>query len=374
MQRICFFLIVISMIVPIPVLACLWDSQTRFVEKSQFPIVNDLITGNFARHSSPYYEWRIQDRLAIREEDRIPEDYNDIAVAYDKLGQQDKAINFIRDKIERWPEENRYESEANLGTFYIHSGEYEKGLSHIEKAIEINPEAHFGREIYQKLLVEYVVQQQKAGFTLPLEIETAGREKGFAAFVLSARNIPTKYHLKQREIEIAIKGISGMMRFGHHDSPVLLEALGDLMLCRKQNWMRERATEAYLKASYEAEDPESKKLYRQKAKKSVPKNMDWTLEDMEKGFKERIAKGDELYADIIQYEENWINSGKDVEQEFQTKYLPVNNRTPANTQQNHQLTVAARQAKMVLSVIVFLNLCGLAFLTGFYLSRRKRKS
>lgn len=53
----------------------------------------------------------------------------------------------------------RYETAANLGTFYLHAGIFKKVLAYIEKALKINPDAHFGREKYQKLLVEYIIPE-----------------------------------------------------------------------------------------------------------------------------------------------------------------------------------------------------------------------
>ena len=68
-----------------------------------------------------------------------------------------------------------YETRANLGTFYIHAGELEQGVEQIELAIEINPDAHFGREIYQKHLVNYVLTRKVDGkFGTKFETKLSG--------------------------------------------------------------------------------------------------------------------------------------------------------------------------------------------------------
>ena len=146
----------IMLICTSPLLACLWDYDTLKMERSQFPSALELITGKFPRHSKDFYEWRIADRLAKLEvDDTNLSYYDDLAVAYDKTGQHAKAIEIILTKEKIKP--GLYETYANLGTFYIHSGQLKEGVQYIEQAIALNADAHFGREIYQKYVVEYVL-------------------------------------------------------------------------------------------------------------------------------------------------------------------------------------------------------------------------
>jgi len=189
------------------------------MEQAQFPEVSELIAGYFPRHSPAYYEWRRDQVLAIPENKRTPADYNDLGASYDKLGEHEQAIQTMLDKIERFPSEGLYETHANLGTFYIHNGELEQGVQYIGSAIEINPDAHFGREVYQKLLVEYVIQQRATGHQLPLE--RYHHQTAFSDFVLEK----AEYEDRNAELKRAIEDVLGMMRFGNYDSPVLLENL-----------------------------------------------------------------------------------------------------------------------------------------------------
>ncbi|MEM7557766.1 MAG: hypothetical protein AAF394_01460 [Planctomycetota bacterium] len=122
MRRLVIAITLLSVLVPRPCLACMWDYETLSMERERFPETYELIAGHFVRHSDAYYRWRIADREAKPQDQRTPLDYDDIAVAFDKLGQHEKAIETIRAKMERWPDERRYESEANLGTFHIHAG------------------------------------------------------------------------------------------------------------------------------------------------------------------------------------------------------------------------------------------------------------
>lgn len=149
---------------PVVIFACIWDYDTIKMEQSRFPSVLELITGKFLRHSPEFYEWRIKDRLKRLENE--PTNVNlldDLAVAYDKTDQHDKAIAITQNTEKIKP--GRYETAVNLGTFYFHSGKFEEGLPQIEIALKINPDAHFGREYYQKVLVEYLLQQRKNELT-----------------------------------------------------------------------------------------------------------------------------------------------------------------------------------------------------------------
>src|SRR4029078_4407708 len=80
---------------------------------------------------------------------------------YEKTGQHEKAIETILIKEKIKP--GLYETYSNLGTFYILAGDLEKGLPYIDKALAIDPDAHFGRERYQKWLVEYALSRRQGG-------------------------------------------------------------------------------------------------------------------------------------------------------------------------------------------------------------------
>ena len=69
----------------------------------------------------------------------------------------------------------------------------------------------------------------------------------------------------------AVKGVLGMMRFGHHDSPILLEALGNLLATVPygDGDGTRLAARAYLKASYEAPEPAAKAAYRDIAREAL---------------------------------------------------------------------------------------------------------
>lgn len=319
MRRLLLIIASFFIIVPQRCFACLWDYDTLAMERQRFPEAQELIAGHFVRHSAAYYEWRLSDRTAKPIDQRTPTDFDDIAVAYDKLGKQDKAIDTIRAKIQRWPDKRRYESEANLGTFHIHAGRFEEGLQHINKAIEINPDAHFGREIYQKLLVEYVIETGRSIDQLPLNDNQSFESSGFTAFVLAARKPTVEEQFA--EIQDAARGIMGMMRFGQHDSPILLEALGDLLLTDSyRHDSKMLAARAYLKAAYEVDDSAASAAYREKAQQVLEMQFEREMPEIEANLKREIEQGDSFFQQITTDEREWIASGDNLDIMFGNKY------------------------------------------------------
>ncbi|MBA2116520.1 hypothetical protein [Bremerella alba] len=321
--------VALALAFPCACFACLWDEDTLEMERQQYPEVHELIAGHFVRHSDAYYQWRIGDRTTKSVDQRTPDDYNDIAVAYDKLGQHDKAIETIREKMDRWPDENLYESQANLGTFLIHSGKFDDGLVHIQRAIEINPDAHFGREIYQQLLVQYVIERRAAGAQLPLnpDQEKAGtgeykpRVAGFAAYVKQHRGDDAMDGV-EAEYARALKGTLGMVRFGNHDSPILMEAVGDLLSATQPANLL--AARAYLRAAQESEDAEARSNYRLKAANAVASQKHplhgKKIASVEAALNDELAQADILATQIAADEATWIANGDRVDEKFSEKY------------------------------------------------------
>lgn len=163
--------------------ACLWDRDTLAAELEGLPGVADLVAGRVDRNPDLYYEMRIE--RVLREHALDPtrlELYDDLGVAYDRLGDHDSAIAWMENKaieIENqgiegaaW-DEAEYKRLANVGTFRIHKwlregadredvSLLEEGKVELERAIEINPDAHFGREAIQVAFVEAMLNPADA--------------------------------------------------------------------------------------------------------------------------------------------------------------------------------------------------------------------
>lgn len=116
------------------------------------------IGGRFERFPAKYYEMRIA-RLEAKPSLTALE-YDDLAVAYERIGKTDKAIEvLLSSKPIRKTKDDDYRFHANYGTFLVHqwlkqSDRSDKkvlkqSISEIEAALKINPNSHFGREKVQ---------------------------------------------------------------------------------------------------------------------------------------------------------------------------------------------------------------------------------
>ncbi len=308
-------------------ISCLWDNDTIEMERQKFPEVYDLLTGNFLRHSEDYYKWRIQDRTEkLKSDPKNPHLYDDLAVAYSKLNQDKKAIEIMKEKEKITP--GLYETYANMGTFYLHDGQLEKGIQYIEKAIEINPEAHFGREVYQKYLAEYLLEKgYKKGGQLPISsmMNVRKKEDDFYSFLQKKMKKNENEHLSLEQLNAAIKGVSGMMKFGNHNSPILFEALGDLFFFGGTNFRRTEAFRnlaiiAYTRAKSNVTSEEAKKKYQNIIHFVSELVSPGKVKKLMKQLENDVSRANSHFNDIQVNEILWIEKGLDLDEEFSIKY------------------------------------------------------
>lgn len=350
------------LLLPAAAVACLWDYDTIRMERSRFPDTLELITGKFLRHSPEFYQWRITDRLQRLESDPTNAALlDDLAVAYDKVGEHDKAIETALKTEELHP--GRYETASNLGTFYFHAGMPEQGLPYIERALQINPDAHFGREKYQLALTEYVLERREGDpAKLPLAEET--HEESFAESLRSTSYQP----LSPEENQAALKGVLGMMRFAKYDSPILLEALASLLTERHRPTVdaKQLAARAYLQASYAVPDGQVREAYRAMAKKALSGQVrSWirigvTLEHVENDFQQELTDAAAWYAALHERELGWIRDGKNPDKEFDRLYAADLQLSVVDVQTRRQLLIAL--------------LCLAAFVAFLVVWRRKKRT
>jgi tetratricopeptide (TPR) repeat protein len=210
--------------------ACLWDSDTLRMEARAFPGLAEILTGRIEREPPRYYEMRIERvRGLLATESEVLEHYDDLAVACDRLGRSDEAIAWMERKAQMLTlaeeraagdaaelarvREHRYRYHANLGTFHAHrsirsaGGEgAEKDLvrarDEIKAAIAINPDAHFGREIYQLAAIEWLI-----------EIRT-DPSAPFRSIIQDPRSMRFDEERFGDSTDAAVKGLSGLIVLG----------------------------------------------------------------------------------------------------------------------------------------------------------------
>ncbi len=222
---------------------CLWDSDTLDTELRGLPESFDLVIGRWHRHSDAYYEDRVA-RLKTKSMLELA-DFDDLAVAYEHLGQREQAIDVMARKAEALVEspnrEHQYRYHANLGTFYAHSGRFDDALMQLRRAIEINPDAHFGRERFQIELIEYVAKAKKdpeiwrhSSFLRFADYNLSQPIVEYRAGITVGQNEGHMYRDGGGDRELdwneAHKAIGGMLRFGGLEGAELYRSLGELYL------------------------------------------------------------------------------------------------------------------------------------------------
>jgi len=167
----------------LPAVACKWDRDTLKEESKGNLDTVKAITGWFDRYPARYYEMRLE-RVAKEVADQ-PERldlYDDAGVACDRLGRFDDAIAWMERKDARLQAlpaadnaEHRYRYLANLGSFYMDRwisrapevrnadlADLREAEKLVAAAIELNPDAHFGRERYQLQMIRWLLKDGPA--------------------------------------------------------------------------------------------------------------------------------------------------------------------------------------------------------------------
>ena len=205
--------------------ACIWDSDTLAREAKAIPDVVAVITGRFERNPPLYYEVRL--KRAAQQVERNPNDfglYDDAGAACDRLGRGDEAVRWMERKHrameaagEPVGSEHRYRYLANLGTFIAHRwlkngadrsriGEMKKAAETIRRAIKLNPVAHFGREKYQLMAMEWLIAS-------PSPQENSYTHDDFLSYYESRR--VNEKSLEELDHGDAARGIAGLVALGN---------------------------------------------------------------------------------------------------------------------------------------------------------------
>jgi len=308
--------------------ACIWDSDTLAMEQARFPGMLDVMGGNFPRHSSEFYTWRIERvRALLVQEPRNAALRDDLAVALHKLGGHQEAIQVMMESLAIEPK--RYETLSNLGTFTIYTGDLPASRRWLQMALAINPDAHFGREKYQLWLVEHLMLRANPASLpevtegMPAEITNKLREN-YAEFIMFRQGKISGW-MEEDARGAALRGVLGMMLFADHRNPVLLEALGDIL--EQGNPLKNAvhmADQAYaLARDFYGEKTATERL-NQKIKEADSNYSSKAAPDFKKlkqAMSAAQAAGEALARRVREDELKWIAEGQDAGREFEKKYL-----------------------------------------------------
>jgi len=209
-------------------MACYNDIDTNLTELRDNLDVTKAIIGRFTIYPDAYYKKRIEIQSAILKKDpNNLEAYDNISVAYDRIGDGDSALKWIREKrkhLVNAPKQQLYSTEANEGTFLIvrwirghKPGDLTDAIEsekHIAKALEINPNAHFGREFAQLYCIQAMIECGKSPDWM----------QKFSGTLIS---LADKNHIDHKKLRF---GIAGMMVLGAAwELPPMIKAIAELV-------------------------------------------------------------------------------------------------------------------------------------------------
>lgn len=209
--------------------ACLWDRDTLAEEaKGRLDTVKAII-GWFDRYPPKYYEMRLE-RVAkeLAVDPKRLDLYDDAGVACSRLGRNDEAIAWMAKKkavLDTLPEqetaEDRYRYLSNLGTFHLirwivkpqeqrddDLSDLKASEDFIARALELNPDAHFGREKYQLMLIRWLLEESPVGIGIP------GSANFLDGNIDLISNPGGRYSKGDPGLEDARKGITGLIQLG----------------------------------------------------------------------------------------------------------------------------------------------------------------
>ena len=231
------------------------DSDSLALQAQQLPETLRVITGRFERNPPLYYQMRIErSQQQLQQNPKRFALYDDIAVAQEKLGRDDAALQTIERKRQLLPTFNAkdkankeawYRYFANAGTFRAHRwlkagadkatlNEMKSARAQIKRAIEIKPDAHFGRERYQLMAMDWIMARK-----------SAKTDKTFGQWVGARdgwKGLTRESTLQNSHRARAVEGLSGLIVLGGAwQSPDVFEALAAALETRESVTLRHLA-------------------------------------------------------------------------------------------------------------------------------------
>lgn len=354
--------------------ACLWDKDTLETEAKGVPTAIKAISGRFERNPPLYYEMRFQRVSAqIRKTPRDFNLYDDAAVAQSRLGKPAEALRWIEKKravlgaLNTQNTLDWYRYYANAGTFSMQKwlmdgankanlGDLKTARDQIKRAIEINPDAHFGREKYQLGYIEWLLNPK----------------------VVPNTTVPLFWNPKAKNAsaEKAVEGISGLITEGlGWENVDVFRALGAaIMLDETRNsaaYLAFARVGELVKSGARSVEPKhrffSPHVEWEATQIKVPNVKDYSWiqhESLNETFKKMRAEANAYHARRTDWMLQKLNSGEhpDTNPAFWNGY----NETPAPQFSGNDLNYRARFSPALLWLLVPLG--------ASYLVLKRRKS
>lgn len=387
-------LLTAAILVAVPAAACLWDHDTLRAEAKGLPGLAEIITGRFERNPPLYFEMRSERSKEQIKSNSQEWDYDNAGVACDRLGRHDEAIEWMTrkrtalDAAKGAPADHEYRYLANLGTFHAHRwfgrganrtdmADMERGIELIERAIEMNPDAHFGRERYQLMAMRWVFNPPEASTDHNGLIELPSLLMADDKFrtLISTRGQRLRGNLKDAGLGDAVQGLSGLVALGNAWESVdvfyaLMIALSDNMDSAMAHLAKQRCMELIQngKVSLHPAAPKGKAL---------ENLIDWPgyltteEEDINTYFLQARAAADTWHQHRIEYMLARFEAGRhpDWDESFWNGYVEV----PATALPNGLLGLG-RQRFSELMYIAVVVVIGIALAVAvIWLMRRIRK-
>ncbi len=250
-----FFGVALLISLPLVARACMndRDSDALVVQNKRLPDALRVISGRFERNPPRYYQMRMG--RVERELSSKPRQfglYDDLAVAHDRLGDDETAMRVMAQKRAVLPafdasdkdnKEAWYRYFANEGTFrahrFLHNGaklqniaELKRGRAEIARAIQIKPNAHFGRERVQLMVMDWIMacKQKKTSKRLGEWIEARDNWDIVYDDARHKGDSPAQIVAKAKHRRETAEGLAGLVVLGAAwSSPDVFEALGQAL-------------------------------------------------------------------------------------------------------------------------------------------------
>lgn len=210
--------------------ACGWTWETYHAEAKSLPCVFDAVLGFWPKHTARYHEIRIEAaQSALRWAPLWTDGLDAKGVSQMKLGRLEEARATMQTRLQI--DEDAYPAHANLGTLLTFSGEYDAALEHIDRAMKIEPQAHFGREQYHRALVVFLqrvaadpkvaTRENFLGIELTKQQRLHGSKRTYASLEIDGDSASAFDAL-----------VSMITVYGADQVPELYLALGELLAAR----------------------------------------------------------------------------------------------------------------------------------------------